>query len=95
MNMKNTYKELIKMGKDAIEAAQVPFKVKAEQKKLELKMLEEESKIASLELEVQKLKGANPINWDSLLNAIDKVELAKRVFKKLELLNEELFAETK
>lgn len=85
------YEDLLKMGKDAVDALQRPFKVKKEHKNLELKILELESQIAKDDLAIQEQKSANPIDWDTLINAINKKDLNERKLKQLRSLELEMF----
>ena len=87
------YKNLLKLGKEAIADIERPFKVKKEQKNLEMKILELEQSIAKDELTIQEQKSANPVNWDSLINAIDNEALNNRKLKQLKELEKELFLE--
>lgn len=85
------YKDLISKGKEAIAAIELPFKVKKEQKNLEMKILELEQQIAKDELTIQEQKSAQPVNWDSLINAVDTLALNQRKLKQLQDLETELF----
>lgn len=87
------YKDLISKGKEAIAALELPFKVKKERKNLEMKILELEQQVAKDELTIQEQKSASPINWDSLINAIDSNGLNQRKLKQLQDLETELFNE--
>jgi hypothetical protein len=89
------YKRLLATGKAAIEAIELPFKVKAEQKGLEMKILKLEEQIAKDELAIQQQKSTNPIDWDALGNAIDRKVLTERRLKQYQDLNVELFGEEK
>lgn len=85
------YKDLISKGKEAIAALELPFKVKKERKNLEMKILELEQQIAKDDLTIQEQKSASPINWDTLINAIDNKELNDRKLSQLKDLEKELF----
>ena len=87
------YKDLISKVKEAIAALELPFKVKKERKNLEMKILELEQQVAKDELTIQEQKSASPINWDSLINAIDSNGLNQRKLKQLQDLETELFNE--
>jgi len=87
------YKELISKGKEAIAALELPFKVKKEKKNLEMKILELEQKISKDELTIQEQKSASPINWDTLIDAIDDNGLNLRKLTQLQDLEKELFGE--
>ena len=85
------YKELLSKGKEAVAALELPFKVKKEQKNLEMKILELEQQIAKDELTIQEEKSASPINWDKLINALDNKALNDRKLVQLQSLEKELF----
>lgn len=90
-----TYKELISKGKEAIAALELPFKVKKEKKNLEMKILELEQEMSKDELTIQEQKSAIPIDWDKLIQAIDKKALNDRKLKQLNELETELFTDDK
>ena len=85
------YKDLLSKGKEAVAALELPFKVKKEKKNLEMKILELEQSIANNELTVQEQKSASPINWDKLIQAIDKLALSNRELSQLQELEKEMF----
>lgn len=85
------YKTLLGKGKEAIAAMELPFKVKKEQKQLEMKILELENEISKDELTIQEEKSASPINWDKLIKCIDNKALNDRKLKQLQYLELELF----
>lgn len=85
------YKDLLSKGKEAIAALELPFKVKKEQKNLEMKILELEQEIAKDSLTIQEQKSASPVNWDSLIKALDAKALNERKLNQLKELEEELF----
>lgn len=85
------YKELLSKGKEAIAALELPFKVKKEKKNLEMKILELEQEIAKDELTIQEQKSACPIDWNKLIDAIDKEALNNRKLKQLQELEQEMF----
>lgn len=85
------YKELLKLGKDAIADIELPFKVKKEQKNLEMKILELEQQIAKDELTIQEQKSKSPVNWMYLTDAIDNKAINERKLKQLQELEKEMF----
>ena len=87
------YKDLLKLGKDAIAEIELPFKVKKEQKNLEMKILELEQQLAKDELIIQEQKAKNPIDWYSIIDAIDNKAINERRLGQLEQLQKELFGE--
>lgn len=87
------YKDLLKLGKDAIAEIELPFKVKKEEKNLEMKILELEQQLAKDDLTIQEQKAKSPINWDFIIDAIDNKAINERKLKQLEELKKELFGE--
>lgn len=87
------YKDLLKLGKDAIAEIELPFKVKKEQKNLEMQILELEQQIAKDELTIQEQKTKSPISWDALVNALDNKAINERKLAQLIELENELFSE--
>ena len=85
------YKDLLKLGKDAIAEIELPFKVKKEQKNLEMKILELEQQLAKDELTIQEEKTKCPVNWNALIDAIDNKAINERRLRQLEELENELF----
>lgn len=85
------YKDLLKLGKDAIAEIELPFKVKKEQKNLEMKILELEQQLAKDELTIQEEKTKCPVNWNSLIEAIDNKAINERKLGQLQELEKELF----
>lgn len=91
--MSSLYSQLLSKGKEAIAALELPFKVKKEKKNLEMKILELEQEIAKDDLTIQEQKSASPINWEKLIDALDKKALNSRKLKQLQDLETELFKE--
>jgi len=87
------YKDLLSKGKEAIAALELPFKVKKEKKNLEMKILELEQEMAKDDLTIQEQKSSAPVNWDKLIDALDKKALNERKLKQLKDLEQEMFEE--
>lgn len=87
------YKDLLKLGKDAIADIERPFKVKKEQKNLEMKILEFEQQIAKDELTIQEEKSKCPVDWDRVVSSINSLELNNRKLKQFQELEKEMFHE--
>jgi hypothetical protein len=88
------YKDLLSRGKEAIEALELPFKVKKEKKNLEMKILELEQSISKDELTVQEQKSKSPVDWDKLIDSIDALALNNRKLVQLQELEKEMFDDT-
>ena len=89
------YKTLLEKSKEAIASLELPFKVKKEQKRLEMKILELEQQIAKDELTILEQKSSCPVNWDKLIGAMDNLGLSNRKLKQLKELEIELFTGVK
>lgn len=87
------YKQLLSKGKETIAALELPFKVKKEQKNLEMKILELEQTMAQDALTVQEQKSNCPVDWDALIDAIDAQATNERRLKQLQSLEIEMFTE--
>ncbi len=85
------YARLLKAGKEAIEAAKIPFEVRKSEKDLEKEIIEIEQKISEQDLAIQTAKGARPLDLPTILNAIDKKALLERSLKQASELQKELF----
>ncbi len=85
------YKELLAMGKDAIDAIKAPFKVRTAQKNLESKVITVEQEIAEAEMDLQNAKSKDPIDLDTIIDKADELDLKKRKLGQLQALTEELF----
>ncbi len=85
------YEKLLKAGKEALDAAKVPFKVRKAEKDLESKIIDVEQEIADAELAVEEAKGSDPIKWDTLIDKTDELELKKRKLAQLNQIQKELF----
>ena len=85
------YKTLLGKGKEAIAAMELPFKVKKEQKQLEMKILELENEISKDELTIQENKSASPVDWNELIKCIDNKALNDRKLAQLKALEKEMF----
>ncbi len=85
------YADLLKLGKDAVDAIKAPFKVQKAKKNLESKVIDVEQSIAEAELDVQNAKAKDPIDLDTIVDKIDELDLKKRKLGQLEALQKELF----
>lgn len=87
------YANLLAKTKEAIADIERPFKVRKEQKNLEMEIIKLEQQLAKDELTLTEQKSANPIEWSTLIDAIDSKELNERKLKQLQNLEQELFGE--
>ena len=86
-----TYRQMLEMGEKAVEAVQIPFKVRAAKNDLNGEIIKLEGEIADEELAIVQAKSKHPMALKTILNAIDDKELKERQLKQAEELMEELF----
>ena len=72
------YSEVIKMAKEALDAAKAPFRAMQMKKKAEGEELEIETKIMDLDAKIQDLASAYPIDFNALIDNLDKRALLER-----------------
>ena len=89
--VKQKYSELLKLGKDALDAIKVPFEVRKAEKDLEKEVINIEQAIAEQELKIQEAKGTRPLNLKAILDAIDEKDLKERELRLAKELQTELF----
>jgi hypothetical protein len=87
----NLYEKLLASSKEIIADLERPFKVREEKSKLNLRIVQLESEIATNQRNLQELKGKHPLDFDKVLAATDTLELSERKMVKLKALEEELF----
>jgi len=83
--------DLLKMGEDALKTFKLPFQIRKEKKNLESWIINYEEIVATLDDEINEMKGEEKLNVDSILDKIDDKELAERRLKQGEDLMKELF----
>jgi len=89
--VKKKYIDLIKLGKDALDAIKAPFEARKAEKDLEKEVINIEQSIAEQELKIQTAKGEKPFNLKLILEAIDTKDLKERELKLAKELQKELF----
>jgi len=89
--MGKTYQALLKLSKEAVEAAQVPFRAKEMAAKANLEIVKLESTIAATASKVEEAKSRYPIDFDKITELLDQKALFERKHKQLKELVGELF----
>lgn len=89
--VKKTYEELLKMGKEAVDAIKIPFEVRKAEKDLEKEIINLEQEISEQDLKIQEAKSVRPLNLKNILDAIDKKDLKERELRLANELQSELF----
>ena len=87
----NLREKLLKSTDDVKKAIKVPFQVRKDKKTLESWIIDVESKIADLELDVEDAKSKDTLNVDYILDCMDNLELERRRLKQGNELMNELF----
>lgn len=87
------YAEIIKMTKDAIDAAKAPLRAMQMKKKAEGEMLEIDQKLMDLDVKIQDLSSAHPIDFDALIRVADEQALLERRKAQFGKIIKEMFPE--
>lgn len=88
-----SYKKILAMTKEAIDKTLVPIRARQAKQQGELEMMKIEEQILTLESEIQEITVKHPLNYDTLLNKLDKVALLERRKKQFGRVIKELFEE--
>lgn len=87
------YKDVLALCKEKINEAKAPFRAREMSKKAELEVCKLESTIADREQKVHELSSEYPINFDSLIDALDELELTRRRKEQFEEIIAQMFGE--
>jgi len=85
------YRKILAMTKEAIDKTLVPIRAKQAKQQGELKMMEIEEKLITLESDVQEITVKHPLNYETLLKKLDEIALLERRKKQFEKVIKELF----
>lgn len=85
------YSELIKMGKEALDATLAPIRAIAQRKKAELELAKLDEVCATLEQKITETCSAKEINFDAVIEKMDELDLADRKRTQLKALLKQLF----
>lgn len=88
-----SYKDSLKMSKEAIDAAMIPARVKKVKKQAEFEVAKIEEKIAVLETRFQEACTKQEIDFNAIMNIQDDCELLERKKKQLVKIIKEMFKE--
>lgn len=86
-----SFKECLKKGKAAIDEALIPVRVAQAKMQGEMEQLKIDEKIVGLEIKLQELTIAHPINYDELIETIDEIDLLTRRKAQFDMLIKDLF----
>lgn len=87
------YEQILKMGKEAIQASMAPVRKREMRKKAELESCQLESKIVEAEQKIQEACSEYPINFEKLISQIDNKALLERRLKQYGQIVEQMFPE--
>lgn len=85
------YTKLLKMGKEAVDAALAPVRSHSAKKKAELEMAKLDERIATIESELTTACSEKDINFDKIIEKLDEIALAERRKGQFEKIIEEMF----
>jgi hypothetical protein len=87
------YDEILKMGKEAINAALAPIRANHAKNQCMLTLSEVEEKILSNTATVHELCAEHPLNVSKVIDALDEVSILERRKTQIENLIKDLFGE--
>lgn len=87
------FKEIIGMSKDKLNEALAPIRARKVKTQAEMKKSEIDEKIIVLETEIQEMCIDKDINFDNLLDKLDKIALLERRKKQYDKVLNDLFPE--
>lgn len=85
------YKELLALAKEKVNEALAPLRAHEMKKKAELEMAKLEGTIAEKEQAIQQIASTYPIDFDALINAMDRLDVNKRRLKQFDEIIKEMF----
>lgn len=88
-----TFKELIALSKEKFDEAMVPLRAATAKAKAQLLVAEIDEKIASVQQRIQEQAGNKDINFETLADLVDQVELLELRRKRFTDIVSQLFPE--
>lgn len=85
------YRELIALGKEALDRVTGEFEARKAEKDLEKEIIGIEQEIAEQDMVIQQAKSQRPFKLEAILNAIDKKDIKERKLRQAKELQAELF----
>lgn len=89
------YKDLLKMGKEAIAATLAPVRANSAKKKAELEIAKLEEKLATAQTELNTLCAETELDFNKIIDKLDSIALTERRQKQFYRIIEEMFPEDK
>jgi len=87
------YADLLKMGKEALEAIKAPLRAREMKKQAELEMLKIEGKQVELQAKLDELASAYPVNFAAIIETGDELALIERRMKQYDDIIKQMFPE--
>ncbi len=86
------YQDVLTFAKEKLKETMAPLRAREMRKKGELEVAKLEGTIAEKEQKLQEIASSYPINFDTMIEALDDLELTKRRKTQFDKIIEELFA---
>lgn len=86
-----SYKEILKMSKEAIDDALAPIRAKKAQSQANLEMVKLEEQIATIQSEITEACCEKEINFSRIIEKQDRLALLERKKKQYQKILDELF----
>ena len=86
-----SFKELVAMSKEGLDAALLPLRVRAAKAKAEGQIIKLEERLLSLETKINQLCAEKELNFNSIISQIDDYDLTDRQLKQIQKLVASLF----
>lgn len=87
------YKELLTMGKEAVNAALAPIRARAAKKQAELEIAKLDERIATLQSELNECCSEKDVKFAKIIDKLDDIALAERRKQQFEKIISEMFPE--
>ena len=85
------YKDVLAQSKEKTEEAKAPYRVKEMHKRAELEALEIEAEMASCEATIHRLCSQYPIDFESMIESLDSLQLLARKHKQFNEIITQMF----
>lgn len=89
------YKKLVAMSKEKVDEALAPIRAKQVQSTANLKRLELESKMITLNGEIQELCTKKTVDWDVVVEKVQEIKLLQLDYDTFDEILDQLFPEEK
>jgi len=87
------YTEIMALAKDKMKEVMAPLRAREMKVKAELELAKLDSKIMEEEQKIQEIASEYPVDFDRMINALDRVDLTRRRKKQFTTIINEMFPE--